>query len=87
MALAQAWFPAAFFDMEWARRWVHIMIESDEPAERGMPRWRARQRELPPAEKFRRVGQFIQETRRLEKAKRQWKESATSSNNSSRKEH
>jgi hypothetical protein len=45
---------------------------------RGMPRWREKQRDLPVALKMERIGQFIQETRQLEKLKKSCKPSATS---------
>jgi hypothetical protein len=48
------------------------------PAEiqRGMPKWRDKQRKLPLAEKIRRMGCLIQETRRTEALKRACKKSA-----------
>jgi hypothetical protein len=52
---------------------------------RGIPRWREKQRALPVALKIERIGQFIQETRQLEKLKKSCKPFATSSNSSSSK--
>ncbi len=57
-----------------------------ENATRGMPNWRAKQRNLPISEKIELLGRFIQETRNLEAIKKSCKLSATFSNNSSRKE-
>ena len=45
---------------------------------RGMPSWRTRQRSLPVAEKIALLGRFIQETRQLERVKKQCKLSAMS---------
>jgi hypothetical protein len=52
---------------------------------RGMPRWREKQRALPVALKIEKIGQFIQETRQLEKFKKSCKLSATSLSSSSAK--
>jgi hypothetical protein len=52
------------------------------PPERGMPRWREKQRNLPIREKVARIGQLILETRELEFLKKTWKPSVTSSNGS-----
>ena len=51
--------------------------------DRGMPRWREKERALPVALKIERIGQFIQETRQLEKLKKSCKPSATSLSSSS----
>jgi hypothetical protein len=48
--------------------------------QRGMPRWRQRQREMPVAEKIQAIGRFILETRELERIKRKCRKSAISSN-------
>ena len=53
--------------------------------DRGMPRWREKHRTLPVALKIERIGQFIQETRQLEKLKKSCKPSATSLSSSSLK--
>jgi hypothetical protein len=50
-----------------------------------MPNWRARQRNLPIAEKIELLGRFIQQTRNLESIKKSCKPSATFSNNSFKK--
>jgi len=47
--------------------------------ERGMPRWREKQRKMPAGEKVALLGQVILETRKLEVIKKAWKQSATSS--------
>jgi hypothetical protein len=52
---------------------------------RGMPNWRASQRNLSVAKKIELIGRFILETRKLEIIKKSCKLSATSSNNSSKK--
>jgi hypothetical protein len=56
-------------------------MESDGLPEiqRGMPRWRERQRTLPLREKVHLIGRLIQETRQFEAIKKTWKPSATSS--------
>ncbi len=59
------------------------MSQPNHPStERGMPRWREKQRNLPIQEKVARIGQFILETRQLEAVKKAWKPSVTSSNGS-----
>jgi len=50
---------------------------------RGMQRWREKQRALPVALKIERIGQFIRETRQLEKLKQSCKTSAISLSSSS----
>jgi hypothetical protein len=61
----------------------NIMSQPGLPtAERGMPRWREKQRNLPIREKVARIGQLILETRELEFLKKTWKPSVTSSNGS-----
>lgn len=49
------------------------------PANRGMPRWREKQRNLPLRDKVAVIGQLILETRQLEAIKKACKPSATSS--------
>jgi len=53
---------------------------------RGMPLWREKQRTLPYALKIHMIGQFIQETRQLERLKKSCKLSAIPSSNFSKKE-
>jgi hypothetical protein len=53
---------------------------------RGMPLWREKQRTLPYALKIQLIGQFIQETRQLEKLKKSCKPSVIPSSNFSKKE-
>lgn len=48
--------------------------------QRGMPRWREKQRSLSIREKVDLIGRMIQETRRLEAIKKTCKPSVTSSN-------
>ncbi|MGL4401570.1 MAG: hypothetical protein ACRCXD_17040 [Luteolibacter sp.] len=48
-------------------------------ADRGMPRWREKQRSLPIQEKVALIGQLILETRQLESLKKACKPSVTSS--------
>jgi hypothetical protein len=57
------------------------MSESS-PQNRGMPRWREKQRSLPIGEKVALLGQVILETRKLEAIKKACKPSATSSSSS-----
>jgi hypothetical protein len=58
----------------------------DQLHSRGMPRWREKQRSLPPALKLQMIGQFIQETRQLEKLKHSCKPSVIPLSNSLKKE-
>ena len=51
-------------------------------SQRGMPRWRERQRNLPLSEKVELIGRMIQETRELEAIKKACKLSATFSKDS-----
>lgn len=51
----------------------------------GMQRWREKQRTLPVVLKIEKIGQFIQETRQLEKLKKSCKPSAISLSSSSMK--
>jgi hypothetical protein len=58
-----------------------MLAEQPQLPPRGMPRWREKQRCLPLAEKVERIGQMIQETRKLEAIKKACKPSATCSSN------
>jgi hypothetical protein len=61
-------------------------MEPNQPFNRGMPRWRDKQRALPIGEKVELIGRFILETRQLELVKKSCKLSAISWSNSSAKE-
>jgi hypothetical protein len=58
----------------------------DQLHNRGMPRWREKQRTLSPALKLQMIGQFIQETRQLELFKKSCKPSVIPLSNSFKKE-
>ncbi len=64
---------------------VCIMKHGNLPA-RGMPQWRAKQRNLPVGEKIDLLGKTIQETLAMERIKKIWKPSVVFSESSSRKE-
>ena len=58
----------------------------DQLHNRGMPRWREKQRALSPALKLQMIGQFIQETRQFELFKKSCKQSVIPLSNSFKKE-
>lgn len=63
-----------------------LFMKQDALPTRGMPQWRAKQRNLPVGEKIDLLGKTIQETLAMERIKKVWKPSVAPSQNSSQKE-
>ena len=64
---------------------LYFVMKQDALPARGMPQWRAKQRNLPVGEKIDLLGKTIQETLAMERIKKIWKPSVASSQNLSQK--
>lgn len=65
---------------------IHFVMKQDALSPRGMPQWRAKQRDLPVGEKIELLGKTIQETLAMERIKKIWKPSVAHSQNLSQRE-